>query len=212
MTSLVSMESKSSAHYQRLFRQRLRDLGLVKKEVWILPEHAGRLLALERKLRQPLSALASTEMEKGMTMPQIWTASALYNALATTELVTGGQASIELIDGADASLHLTMHDYGDLPLFMAVYGEQIIVEALLWPAADVVDVAAFNDEVLRSHKLFPLSSIGLETRPDNQDYYSMFGALSSASTLSDVVFEIELLADNVIKATEAYEGFLKASN
>jgi uncharacterized protein YjfI (DUF2170 family) len=25
-----------------------------------------------------------------------------------------------------------------------------------------------------------------------------------------VVFEIELLADNVIKATEAYEGFLKA--
>jgi hypothetical protein len=30
----------------------------------------------------------------------------------------------------------------------------------------------------------------------------MFGALSSASTLSDVVFEIELLADNVIKATK----------
>jgi len=25
------------------------------------------------------------------------------------------------------------------------------------------------------------------------------------------VFEIELLADNVIKATEAYEGFLKTS-
>ena len=36
----------------------------------------------------------------------------------------------------------------------------------------------------------------------------MFGALSSGSALSDVVFEIELLADNVIKATEAYENHL----
>lgn len=44
---------------------------------------------------------------------------------------------------------------------------------------------------------------------DGRDCYTMFGALSSSSTLSDVVFEIELLADNVIKATEAYEGFLK---
>ena len=72
------------------------------------------------------------------------------------------------------------------------------------------DSAAFNEEVLRTHKLFPLSCIGLETLPDGQPCYTMFGALSSASTLSDVVFEIELLADNVIKATEAYEGFLKA--
>ena len=39
----------------------------------------------------------------------------------------------------------------------------------------------------------------------------MFGALSSSSSLADVVFEIELLADNVIKATEAYEGHLKAT-
>ena len=72
------------------------------------------------------------------------------------------------------------------------------------------DSAAFNEQVLRTHKLFPLSSIGLETLPDGQPCYTMFGALSSASTLTDVVFEIELLADNVIKATEAYEGFLKA--
>ena len=87
----------------------------------------------------------------------------------------------------------------------------MIVEALLWPAADVKDAAAFNEEVLRTHKLFPLSSIGLEKMGDGRDCYTMFGALSSSSTLSDVVFEIELLADNVIKATEAYEGFLKTS-
>jgi len=203
------MESKSSAHYQRLYRQRLREQGLVKKEVWILPEHTASLAAYERKLRQPNARLASMEKEEGMSMPQIWTAQALYDALSAAELFKGGQASIELIQSADASLHVTMHEYGDLPVFIAVFGEQIVVESLLWPVADVRDSAAFNEEVLRTHKLFPLSSIGLETLPDGQPCYTMFGALSSASTLTDVVFEIELLADNVIKATEAYEGFLK---
>ena len=35
-------------------------------------------------------------------------------------------------------------------------------------------------------------------------------AASASSGLADILLEIELLADNVIKATEAYEGFLKA--
>src|SRR5690606_26202750 len=144
-------------------------------------------------------------------MPQMWTAAALYEALAATELFSNGQAGIELLQGAESSLHVTMREYGDLPLFIAVFGEQIIVEAVLWPQADVRDVAAFNEEVLRTHKLFPLSSIGLETLADGQPCYTMFGALSASSTLADVQFEIEMLADNVIKATEAYEGFLKAS-
>ncbi|HEY1029598.1 MAG TPA: YjfI family protein [Pseudomonas sp.] len=205
------MDTKSSAHYQRLYRQRLREQGLVKKEVWILPEHAPLLLAFERKLRQPQLSLASMEKEEGMSMPQVWTAQALFDALAATELFQSGQAGIELLQGADASLHVTMREYGELPLFIAVFGEQIVVEALLWPAADVRDIAAFNEEVLRTHKLFPLSSIGLEKIADGSDSYIMFGALSSSSTLTDVVFEIELLADNVIKATEAYEGFLKTS-
>ncbi|MEO4049070.1 YjfI family protein [Pseudomonas sp. CAU 1711] len=204
------MENKSSAHYQRLFRQRLREQGLVKKEVWILPEHAPLLAAFERKLRQPRPGLDSMEKEGAMSMPQVWTAQALFDALVATELFKEGRAAIELIQGADSSLHVTMREYGDLPLFMAVVGEQIIVEALLWPADEVRDAAAFNEEVLRSHKLFPLSCIGLETLPDGQSCYTMFGALSASSSLSDVVLEIELLADNVIKATEAYEGFLKA--
>ncbi|MDG1580095.1 YjfI family protein [Pseudomonas sp. GOM6] len=204
------MESKSSAHYQRLFRQRLREQGLVKKEVWILPEHAQTLAAFERKLRQPQPKLASTEKEGG-AMPQVWTAQGMFDALSAAELFKDGRAAIELIQGADAGLHVTMREYGDLPLFMAVVGEQIIVEALLWPVSEVRDAAAFNEEVLRSHKLFPLSSIGLETLPNGQACYTMFGALSASSSLSDVVLEIELLADNVIKATEAYEGFLKTA-
>jgi uncharacterized protein YjfI (DUF2170 family) len=204
------MESKSSAHYQRLFRQRLREQGLVKKEVWILPEHALVLAAFERKLRQSQSGLVSME-EEDMGVSQNWTAQSLFAALSTAAPFGDGRASIELIDGAEASLHVCMAEYGDLPLFIGVFGEQIIVEALLWPLADVRDAAAFNEEVLRTHKLFPLSSIGLETLPDGQACYTMFGALSAGSSLDNVVVEIELLAGNVINATEAYEGFLKPS-
>lgn len=204
------MQKKSSAYYQRLYRQRLRERGLVKKEVWVLPEHTARLLAYEKQWRQPQLKLASIGKEEDC-MQQIWTAKGLHEALATAELFTSGEAVQELIDGSESSLHITMCEYGELPLFMAVQGEQIIVEALLWPASDVQNEVAFNAEVLRTHKLFPLSSIGLEVLADGQLCYTMFGALSAASSLSDVVFEIELLADNVIKATEAYEGFLKAT-
>ena len=37
-----------------------------------------------------------------------------------------------------------------------------------------------------------------------------YGALSATSILSNVLYEIETLASNVIRATEAYEGYLKA--
>ncbi|MGC5702223.1 YjfI family protein [Pseudomonas sp. NFXW11] len=204
------MENKSSAHYQRLFRQRLRDQGLVKKEVWILPENAKALLAVERKLRQPLEGLAPVEKDGEMSMPQIWNARSLCQALVATELFSSGEASVELLEGAEPSLHVTMREYGDLPLFVALSGEQILVEALLWPQSEVTDVVAFNEEVLLSRQLFPLSSIGLETSLGGERFYMMFGALSATSILSNVLYEIETLASNVIRATEAYEGYLKA--
>lgn len=89
-------------------------------------------------------------------------------------------------------------------------GEQIIVEALLWPESDVTDATAFNEEVLLSRQLFPLSSIGLLNLPGEERCYSMFGALSTTSSLASVLHEIETLAGNVIRATEVYAGYLKA--
>lgn len=143
-------------------------------------------------------------------MPQVWNAPTLCQALAATDLFSSGEASIELLEGAEPSLHVTMREYGDLPLFVAVQGEQILVEALLWPQSEVSDASAFNEEVLLSRQLFPLSSIGLDTLPGGERCYIMFGALSATSILSNVLFEIETLAGNVIRATEAYEGYLQA--
>jgi uncharacterized protein YjfI (DUF2170 family) len=55
--------------------------------------------------------------------------------------------------------------------------------------------------------MFPLSSIGIESMPNGQVVYNMFGALSSDSSLTNVVTEIKTLVDNVQRASEAFERF-----
>ena len=216
------MERRSSAYYQRRHRERLREQGLIKKELWVLSEYADELAAIERRMRQPRddtpqAGRAGQEKEReqvmsGMSMQSspLWTAHALHAALAASDGVRDGAISVELIDGAEPGLYLTMHDYGDLPLFMAVVGRQIVVEAMMWPVSQVRDPARFNEELLRTHRLFPLSTLGIETI-DGEAVYIMFGALSASSSLGDVLFEIETLADNVIRATEAYEWHLRVA-
>ena len=205
------MKAKSSAHYQREYRRRLREQGLVKKEVWVLPENAGALSELEKQLRVP-GGLSRAKGESTMTENiNSWTTNRLFEALTDAELFSSGRASVELIDGVEPSLHIVMGEYGDLPVFLTVSGEQIIVESILWSVDEVADVNGFNDAILRTHKYFPLSTISLDQLGQSGDYYHMFGALSSTSILSNVVFEIEVLASNVIQATEAYSEFLKLS-
>lgn len=204
------MKRKSSAYYQSLYRQRLREQGLVKKEIWILPEHAKALGEIEQKLRLP--AIGGAEISnESLGVGQNWTAQSLYAVLSTHELFIQKRASVELLQGAELTLHIEMHEYGELPLFLAVSGEQIIVEGVLWAIDEVIDVASLNEAILRTHKLFPLSSIALEHNPDGVSYYTMYGALSASSRLINVILEIEMLADNIIKATEAYAEHLKES-
>jgi hypothetical protein len=213
------MERRTSAFYQRRHRDRLREQGLVKKELWVRPEYADELLEIERQMRHPRGAQeelmvdampAATQASAGPRLgpAPLWTATALHAALSACEPVREGAVSVELIEGAEPGLYLKMREYGDLPLFMAVVGRQIVVEALLWPVSQVRDPAHFNEALLRTHKLFPLSTLGIEVM-GGESVYIMFGALSAGSSLAEVLFEIETLADNVIRATEAYENHLR---
>ncbi len=213
------MNTKSSAHYQREYRKRLREQGLVKKEVWIRPENTRLLAGIEKRLRKIDIEAQVDEMpftgqnrKTGVSVMtgnlKSWTTASLFDALKGADLFVGSSASIEMIDGVDPAIHMVMHDYGDLPIFLTVSGEQIIVEAVLWEVSEINDVSAFNEAILRTHKYFPLSTISLDVMSDGADYYHMFGALSSTSILHNVVFEIEVLASNVIQATSAYSGFL----
>ncbi|MGR6874962.1 YjfI family protein [Pseudomonas sp. HK3] len=202
------MNIKSSAHYQREYRKRLRDQGLVKKEVWILPENARQLSFYEKRLRELIKGNENKGVEDMMVNGSRWETPSLYKALSEDVLFHSGKAKVELIEGVEQALYITMGEYGDLPVFLTVSGDQLVVEAVLWPVAEVKDLDAFNDAILRTQKYFPLSSISLDGVEGDNDYYYMFGALSSKSLLTNVVFEIEMLATNVIQAAEVYGEFL----
>ena len=49
--------------------------------------------------------------------------------------------------------------------------------------------------------------IGIESMPNGQVVYNMFGALSSDSSLTNIVTEVKTLVDNVQRASEAFERF-----
>jgi len=199
------MVLKTSAHYQREYRRRLREQGLIKKEIWIRPENSDKAREIEKELRS--GGREGTDAAKSTNRPK-WLTDALYEDICKTTLATSKRASFELIEGVDPTIHVVMHEFGDLPLFVTVAGDQVIVEAVLWPTSEVRDAAEFNETVLRTHKYFPLSTISLGQRA-HDDYYLMFGSLSASSDLSDIAHEIEVLASNVIHATEAYADMLK---
>jgi len=205
------MKAKTSAHYQREFRKRLRDQGLLKKEVWIRPENAKNLSEVEKKLRLPLDQIDQSSFDQKLAGAGSWTTANLFDALKTVELFKADLASVEKIHGVEPILYIVMHEFGDLPIFLTVSGEQIIAESVLWPATAVKNTNQFNEVILRTYKYFPLSTINLEKSDLDGDYYYMFGALSARSVLTSVVFEIETLAANVIQATEEYSEFLKIS-
>ncbi|VVP40345.1 hypothetical protein PS850_04869 [Pseudomonas fluorescens] len=136
-----------------------------------------------------------------------WTIDRLYSALQALEDVVSNDITLSLAQGSEPSIKLQMNDFGGLPIYIAVVGDQIIVDTVLVDVESIKDVPAFNDAVLRSREMFPLSSIGIETMPNGQVVYNMFGALSSDSSLTNVVTEVKALVDNVQRASEAFEHF-----
>ena len=94
-----------------------------------------------------------------------------------------------------------------LDAFVAVSGEQIIVETILFSKRQVKDVAALNDEILKTHQIFPLTTIGITTF-EGEEYYVAFGSLSSGSKEESILVEVEMLFENVTGFLDAYESYL----
>jgi len=204
------MAPKKSSYYQSRYRARLRENGYVKREIWIPPDYTKILKDCETALRAGVMPfIPRTVTERKMSEDRNWTTETLYEALAQSETAGEGGIEVELVEGTDPGILITMTEFGDLPLLMSVSGSQILVDTLLWPVEKVDNAAAFNEMILKTHKLLPLSIIGIRPGPDGRDYYEMFGSLSAGSILESVLFEIETLADNAMQAAEAYQSDLK---
>lgn len=72
----------------------------------------------------------------------------------------------------------------------------------------MLDLVAFKAFVLSTHKLLPLSTIGMQDIGGVAND-TMFGALDAHSGLANLMFEIETLADNVIGASGAYADHIR---
>jgi hypothetical protein len=204
------MAPKKSSYYQSRYRARLRENGYVKREIWIPPDYTKILKDCETALRAGVMPfIPRTVTERKMSEDRNWTTETLYEALAQSETAGEGGIEVELVEGTDPGILITMTEFGDLPLLMSVSGSQILVDTLLWPVDEVSDPAAFNEMIMKTHKLLPLSTFGIRQGPDGREYYEMFGSLSAGSILESILFEIEMLADNAMQAAAAYQSDLK---
>jgi uncharacterized protein YjfI (DUF2170 family) len=203
-TTVPAKPSKSSTDYMRDMRLRLKEAGLVKREFWIRPENVDALRGIEKALRQPFLG-QKIKLEDFMTENTNWTTSSLHKSFAGLDAVVNGDIELAVTDGAEAGIRLTLKEFGDLPIYIAVVGDQVLADTTLIEVDRIKDTVAFNEAVLRSRDLFPLSSVGIERLADGQEVYCLFGALSAASSLTVVMQEILTLADNVIRAAEAFD-------
>lgn len=94
-----------------------------------------------------------------------------------------------------------------LDAYLAISGEQILVESILFSSRQVADVQGLNDTILKTHQIFPLTTVAITTVEDEQ-YYMAFGALSSHTDADSILVEIELLFSNLPGFLDAYESFL----
>jgi hypothetical protein len=94
-----------------------------------------------------------------------------------------------------------------LDAWLAISGEQILVESILFSTDEVKDQDALNAEVLKTHQMFPLTTVGV-TSIAGQEYYVAFGSLSAQSKESSILIEIDTLYQNVSGFIDAYQTFL----
>jgi uncharacterized protein YjfI (DUF2170 family) len=140
-----------------------------------------------------------------------WTVKSLSQALQESRLPRDGEMTVRVLEGAEPVMQITMHEHGDLPIYLSIGADQIVVSALLWPCDEQKDRAAFNEFLLKAQKLVPLSNFGITTVAE-RDYYEIFGELSCKSTLQTVLIELRMLAENAIQAaSDLRDNFASAA-
>ena len=209
-----------AARRTREWRAERKRLGLVKLELWV-PEAAkpdiqaavrSILIASSRgpALRNnPDPSLGKPQMDQ--VIDTDWTVKSLADALSSSALIREGEMTVRIMEGAEPVLQIRMNEHGDLPIYLSVGAEQIVVSALLWPVDEQSDRAAFNEFLLKAQKVVPLSNFGITTVA-GRDYYELFGELACKTTLQTVLIELRMLAENAIRAaSDLRDNFTRAA-
>lgn len=199
----------------RRWREALKERGFRKVEIWVPADMVVQAKRMELALRARAVIQASPHRAgagpgsgsrqggKWMsdTIEAPWTVRTLHQAFGSAGPVAEGEMEVELVSGAEPTLRVTMTDHGNLPVYLSVTGGQILATTLLWPVAEQGDAARFNEFLLRTHKMIPLSTFGITTVAGT-DYYELFGSLSASCSFDEVLTELRMLATNAIDAAE----------
>ena len=140
-------------------------------------------------------------------MDGTWTAASLEQALAAA---APGEVEVRRIEGAEPVLLASMKAHGDLPIYLSIAGEQIVVSALLWPVAEQEDQAEFNRFLLKAQKAVPLSNFAI-TEVQGVEYYELIGELSTDSSIELILLELRVLAQNALDAAGELRGSFAAA-
>ncbi len=216
----TSPDPNAAARRTREWRAERKKLGLVKLELWV-PEAAKAdiqaavrsiLIASSRGpalLKNPEPSLGNPQMDQ--VIDTDWTVKSLADALGRSPLVREDEMTVRVMEGAEPVLLLKMHEHGDLPIYLSVGADQIVVSALLWPVDEQANRDAFNEFLLKAQKVVPLSNFGITTVA-GRDYYELFGELACKTTLQTVVIELRMLAENAIRAaSDLRDNFNRAA-
>ena len=198
----------SPAERTRQWREERTRLGLVKLELWVPPTAKADISAAARAIitassRGP-ALLSNPEPPQGsFQMDHVidtdWSVKSLAQALTDTRLLREGEMTARVLEGTEPVLQISLHEFGDLPIFLSVGADQIVVSALLWPVDEQEHQDKFNVFLLKAQKLVPLSNFGITTVA-GRDYYELFGELSCKTTLQTVIIELRMLGENAIRA------------
>ncbi len=127
---------------------------------------------------------------------------AAFNA-ATTE--SGMKFNAEIVDGE--VLQIVVDDREEFPVFVTIDDGQILCVSNLWNKSEIREGAdnELNTMLLELNLPVPLSAFAI-TRGGQ---YCIYGSLSPASIIDNVVLEVETLSDNTLSAIEEFSEYLQ---
>lgn len=130
----------------------------------------------------------------------------VHNAVNKKKVLDGTLLTSKVdVSSETPILTVIREDREEFPILVTASADQILCNAVLFDEKQVKEgaQAEMNDVMLQLNMAMPLSSFA-KTGP----YYSVFGALSTATVDKNILLEIETLSDNVVDALEVMDTFL----
>lgn len=125
-----------------------------------------------------------------------------------TETKDGSTFMAEVLqpEGAVPVLHVVMDGREELPVFLTIDDNQILCVCHLWKENEIAD--GRQSELLGA--LLDLNiSIALSAFSRIGSQYVIYGALSTASLVENIVLEVETLSDNSLEALDFASDYLQ---